>query len=63
LIQELGPTPLPFDFWRLFSDSKRDLEIFGDQFSMGGDYLTLEETRQAFEQIVYELGGTITWQK
>lgn len=54
---------LPFDFWRLACESAKEIEIMGNQITMGQDYLTLEEARGAFDEVVAELGGTITWEK
>lgn len=63
-VQEMGKEqPLPFDFWRFVGNKQRTIGIFGDQLSMGEDYMDLQEVRQAFSKVVAELGGTIKWEK
>lgn len=39
--------------------------LFGSQFCFAndGDYMTVDEVREALEQIVSEFGGSIKWAK
>lgn len=64
-IEKLGPVePVPWEVSRFFAEPEgrlKTLEVFGDQISVGGDFMDLPEARYAIEWFATQLGGNITW--
>ena len=64
-IQTVGPTKkVPWKLKRFLPDGgEMEFTVWGTQISMGGDFLELEEAREAASILAAELGGTIKWDK
>ncbi len=54
---------VPFNVWRMFSEQCEFINIAGSQASLGGDFGTTEELREAVKFYVEQLGGTVKWGK
>lgn len=55
---------IPWKVYTVVSDSEIQISILGDQlFIGGGDYVKLDEARNAIEWFVDQLGGKVKWDK
>lgn len=52
---------VPYNVWRFFGSSKKTVDFAGDQASLGEDFGTLGELRDAVKWYVEQLGGTVKW--
>ncbi len=64
-IQKIGHSvEVPHGVWTLFpGENVHNLEVLGDQISLGGDYYSLEKARAAIEWYVDQLGGSVKWKE
>lgn len=62
IAQANSTVEVPFDVWRMFgNETGRSIELLGEQISLGEDYGSLEECRNAIAWYVEQLGGTVEW--
>jgi hypothetical protein len=54
---------VPYNVWRMFGDDCKMISIAGNQASLGEDYGTIEDLRNALEFYVDQLGGKVKWDK
>ena len=54
---------VPFHVWRMFGDQCKLISLAGNQASLGEDYGTREELREAIGWYVEQLGGKVKWDK
>jgi len=55
---------IPWEVYAVISDSKIQITFAGNQLSIGGgDYVELNEARDAIEWFVDQLGGKVRWDK
>lgn len=57
-VAEIAP---PWDVYRLFSTQCKTVQIWGDQISLGEDFASLKECRNAIQWYVEQLGGKVQW--
>jgi RNase P subunit RPR2 len=54
---------VPYNVWRMFGKQCKLISIAGSQASLGEDYGTTQELREAIKFYVEQLGGTVKWSK
>ena len=54
---------VPHYVWRMFGEQCKFITFAGNQASLGEDYGTTEELREAVKFYVEQLGGTVKWSK
>lgn len=54
---------VPFNVRRFFPDYVSPVSFAGTEISLGGDYGSLEEIRQAIAWYVEQLNGEVKWRK
>jgi len=63
-IQKIGCNiTIPHDVWKCFGGEIKEISVVGNQVSLGEDYVSIEEARNAAEWFVKQLGGQVKWQK
>lgn len=63
-IQKIGcEVETPYDIWRVFGNSNKNISIVANDICLGEDYVSLELARAALEWYTKQLGGDIKWQK
>lgn len=64
-VQEINAkVSMPWHVMRvLSSDEIKEIEVVGNQISLGQDFVSLEEARSAVKWYVEQLGGTVRWSK
>jgi len=63
-IQEIGTSvEVPYNVRSLFASGKNPLDIVGSDISLGEDYGSLQQCREAIEWYAGQLGGTVKWSK
>ena len=61
-IQKIGTeVDVPHAVWTKFSEQQRRCSIVGTDVSLGEDYCSIEQAREAVEWYVNQLGGKVTW--
>ncbi len=63
-IQSIGTeVEVPWKVLRLFPDNFTHISLSSNDISLGGDYGSLQENREALSWLIEQFGGTATWQK
>lgn len=52
---------VPWEVYRMFGSPSKMVFIWGDQISLGEDFGSLEECRNAVKWYVEQLGGEVKW--
>jgi hypothetical protein len=61
-IQAIGTlVDAPFHVWTKFSERQRTISIVGTDISLGEDYCSIDQARDAIEWYVNQLGGKVEW--
>lgn len=63
VLVEQEPIEFPYYVMRFFVDGNRKITFAGDQLSIGEDYGTKDEIRDALGWLVDQLGGKVKWKK
>ena len=61
LMKEVKPVEIPYNVWRMFDQVTKEVHFANEQVSLGGDYCTLEEVREAIEWYVDQFNGKVKW--
>ena len=52
---------VPYEVWVIFGEAAKYIGIAGQQASLGGDFMEIEQIRKALEWYADQAGGTISW--
>ena len=63
VINKLPKIEVPYKVYSCFSSSKRDILIYDNTLSLGEDFKSLAEVREAVQWYVEQLGGNVKWSK
>ena len=62
-IQKIGTViEVPHSVWTKFSEQQRCISIAGTDISLGEDYCSLDQAREAVAWFVEQLGGKVKWE-
>jgi hypothetical protein len=62
-LKEHSDIQVPYNVWTCFGEKAKLITLAGDQASLGEDYHTLPELREAIEWYANQLGGKVKWYK
>lgn len=62
-LKEPSTIDVPYHVWRFIGDETKQISLAGDQASLGLDYGSLQELRNAIAWYVEQLGGQVKWEK
>jgi len=62
-LKEHTDIQVPYNVWTCFGEKAKLITLAGDQASLGEDYRTLPEIREAIEWYAVQLGGKVKWGK
>lgn len=54
---------VPYHVWRMFGENAKHIAIAGNQASLGEDFGSLQELRNALKWYIEQLGGKVKWEK
>ena len=61
-IQKIGcSVEVPWAAMRVLHGESKTLDVWGDQVSLGEDFVSLQEAREAIQFYAEQLGGLILW--
>lgn len=62
-LKEYRDIEVPYHVWSCFGERSKVITLGGKEASLGEDYKSLEDLRQAVEWYVDQLDGKVTWNK
>lgn len=63
IAKENSEIEVPYKVWVKFGDKQKTILIHGNEISLGEDYASLNDCREAVAWYVEQLGGKVKWGK